>query len=189
MDVDLNTKMQFDDAANAVIALEKRLHEAKDEIEAVLLGIRNFVEAYSDQLENTVPQDRFAVTCRTLEHLESQKRSLDEKLWVYFGLDESLTTVTIQLTALKGKLTFQAKQVSDALEKLKRLQIHMDRVDGLLAEYRRQREKFDGITRCVFPRFLVELYRLADAERDGVGFRLQSVLSMCGIFCNHLKCS
>ena len=188
MDIE-NTKMQLDDAANAVVALEKRLHEAKDEIEAVLLGIRNFVEAYSDQLENTVPQDRFAVTCRALERLESQKQSLDEKLWAYFGLEESFTTVTMQLTALQGDMAFQLNRLSDASEKMKRLKTSVSRVDGLLVEYHIRREKYDGIARSAFPGFLEELYRLADAERDGVGFRLQSVLALCGIFCNQLKCS
>ncbi len=189
MDISLRMQTSLEDPLTAVVDLEKRIKEANDEIEAALVEIRSSVDAYSNRLDNTAPQDRFAVTCQTLERLEVQKRSLDGKLWAYFGLEESLTPVKMRLTSLQGELTFQAKQLSDVSVKLKQLEKCMERSDCLIGEYRRQRELFDGIVRRAFPRFLEDLYRLSDAEHEGHGFRLQSVLSLCGSFCSEIKYS
>jgi hypothetical protein len=49
------------------------------------------------------------------------------------------------------------------------------------------RDAYSAFSRETLPRFLVEVQRLADADRNGRGMRAQSVTALCGELCNHIS--
>ncbi len=184
-DVILKRSEGLEEVLTSVAASERLLNEKRQGINQVLSEIVDLVKAFSKQVENTASDHRFAVTCQALERLERAKRALDEVMWSYLAMEESLICIRGRLLALEGEAA-ESKHCGDLRNRIREAAAQ---TDGSILDYRQRREYFERIARQLLPRFLEELYRLSDAERGGRGFRLSSVLILCGSFCNEIKYS
>ena len=152
---------------------------AAEDLQAVVSELPITIEA--------VPtEQRFSAFCRELERMEQCKRVLDEAFSCFLGGEISIAEATMRLLGWEGEMRLRKTGDAASVELIGGLRA---RLDAYAETYTKERVWAEGLIRGMFPRFLDELYRLSDAERNGKGFRMQSIADLCGGFCNNIKFS
>ena len=151
-----------------------------------LQGVKETVARIPERIERESAEERFGKLCIELEKLEIAKRRMDERFSDLLGGELLLTDATMKLMGVEGELTLTRGEegVADTLEKICALRI---RVEEYARMHTQKRAQLEQLIRRTLPHFLDEVYRVSDCERNGKGFRMQSLAALCGGLCNEIK--
>ena len=164
--------------------VEQKRRSLTDALERIVSRVRRFaagLESYCDT------EARFGALCRELGFLEEEKRDLDFAFSDFLQIGVAVADLKMELTKSEGDCGFRTKANSDAAELVGFLQKQMRRVEEAEQRYLKDCATFGGVLREMLPLFWEDLYHLSDGEHDGRGFRTQSVLARCGMFCNDIE--
>lgn len=157
-------------------ALCLEIETGKAALQAIAEEMRQIVGAMAREAEFQTKAERFGTVCAALERLETVHCRFAGKLNEYFQLEQQIL--------LARRLLCEWESVC---EEDTRLTLFAQRIEQTEQAYLQSRETFDGLARKLLPRFLEQIYQVADGENEGAGLRLSALCMLCNEFCNALR--
>ena len=147
--------------------------------------VKNAVSSISSKIECVPAEERFGKLCLELERLEICKRRMDECFSAFLGGEFLIVDATMKLLSMEGTLALSSQQdEAETAKEIARLRLQ---VEEFKETYAKKRAWAEQLIRRTIPHFLDEVYRVSDGEREGRGFRMQSLAALCGGLCNEIK--
>ena len=146
-------------------------------------NIRAVVASIPSKIERVSAEERFGILCLELERLEACKRRMDECFSAFLGGEFLIVDAKMKLLSQEGELMLSRPQ-NEAVKQITDLRLQIEK---FAETYAKKRAWTEQLIRRTLPHFLEEVYRVSDGEREGRGFRMQSLAALCGGLCNEIK--